>query len=508
MSAGEPQKKKRKKEDKGLLDVNKILEMSITLTSEHDYNKILKKIVTCAMDLTNCEGGTLYLYRENRLEFMVMKNRDPEVQKRGGKAAPMELTESKVCGYCAIHRTLVNVPDVYAENTEFDFSGPKQYDKLFGCRTMSMLAFPLINHEEKLIGVAQLLNARNEENQLIPFTEEHEVLIRALASMAAVSLSNMQYVTQIKQLLHSIVNVFTNAIDARTPYNYYHSKHVHDLVVDFMEYRNFKAEEEQREREFDAEHKEELELAALMHDIGKLVTPLEVMNKETRLAGRLETVLARLKYIRALKQIDWLEGRCSKEAYDTEAEYLRNMKEFVVQMNGSGFLEEEKELQIKELAARTYCDTDGTVLPYITPEETVCLLIRRGTLTDEEREIMKQHAVYTERFLSAMNLDDHYKNVRTWAGRHHELLNGTGYPAGLTGEEIPFEVRLLTIADVFDALTSEDRPYKRPHSKASAFAILKRMATDGEIDEEILAEFEESVEWTEQRKNAKSEEAE
>ena len=483
-----------------MLDVNKILDMSITLTSEHDYNKILEKIVTCAMDLTNCEGGTLYLFRNDRLEFMIMRNVDPEVQRRGGKAAPMELDEAKVCGYSAIHRTLVNVPDVYAENTDFDFSGPKKYDKMFGCRTMSMLAFPLINHEEKLIGVAQLLNARDENNELISFTEEHEVLIRALASMAAVSLSNMQYIGQIKQLLHSIVNVFTNAIDARTPYNYYHSKHVHDLVVDFVEYSN--TAEEGNGRHFDAGHKEELELAALMHDIGKLVTPLDVMNKETRLAGRLEMVLNRLKYIRALKQIDFFEERCSKNEYDAEAEYIAKMTELILQINSAGFLEDAKEMQIKELAEKTYCDTDGTVLPYITPEETVCLLIKKGTLTDEEREIMKQHAVYTERFLTAMNFDEHYKNVRTWASNHHEFLNGTGYPKGLSGDDLPFEVRLLTIADVCDALTSDDRPYKRPHSKESAFTILGRMAEDGQIDPVVLEEFQRSVEWNESRKDS------
>ena len=488
-----------------MLDVNKILEMSITLTSEHDYNKILEKIVTCAMDLTNCEGGTLYLYKDNLLEFMIMRNVDPEVQRRGGKVPPLELKESRVCAYSAIHRTLVNVPDVYAENTDFDFSGPKKYDKMFGCRTMSMLAFPLINHEEKLIGVAQLLNARDKENQLIAFTEEHETLIRALASMAAVSLSNMQYVTQIKQLLHSIVNVFTNAIDARTPYNYYHSKHVHDLVVNFVDYSNETAKAADDKERFSAEHKEELELAALMHDIGKLVTPLDVMNKETRLAGRLEMVLARLKYIRALKQIAYFEGNCTKEDYEKEAEYIARTMELVVQINGSGFLEDEKELQVKELAKKKYTDTDGTELPYVTPEETVCLLIKKGTLTDEEREIMKQHAVYTERFLAAMNFDDHYKNVRTWASRHHELLNGTGYPLGLSAEELPFEVRLLTIADVFDALTSDDRPYKKPHSREAAFHILTRMAEEGEVDETVLSEFKEAVAWSEERKRKEGE---
>ncbi len=476
-----------------MLDVNRILEMSIALTSEHDYNKILEKIIVCAMELTNCEGGTLYLYRENRLEFMIMRNTDPEVERRGGTVPPLELDETKVCAYSAIHRKLVNVPDVYAENTGFDFSGPKTYDKMFGCLTKSMLAFPLINHEEKLIGVVQLLNARDPEGGLISFTAEHETLIQALASMAAVSLSNMQYISQIKQLLHSIVNVFTNAIDARTPYNYYHSKHVHDLIVRFMDYSNALFAEGKGGEFFDTERREQLELAALMHDIGKLVTPLEVMNKETRLAGRLEPVLARLKYIRALKQISYLEGACGKAEYEAEASYLEQAAALVKQVNGAGFLEEDKELRIKELAQRVYTDTDGTKHPYLTEEERECLLIKKGTLTDEERETMKQHVVYTERFLSAMNFDVHYKNVRTWASRHHELLNGAGYPEGLTAEELPTEVRLLTIADVFDALTSDDRPYKKPHSKEAAFGILERMAEDGQIDRELLKRFEAAV---------------
>ncbi|MDD6036369.1 MAG: GAF domain-containing protein [Lachnospiraceae bacterium] len=484
-----------------MFDVNKILEMSISLTAEHDYNKILEKTVTCAMELTNCEGGTLYLFRENRLEFMIMRNIDPEVQRRGGTVPPLELDETKVCAYSAIHRELVNVPDVYAENTGFDFSGPKEYDKVFGCHTKSMLAFPLINHEEKLIGVAQLLNARNPEGELISFTAEHETLIRALASMAAVSLSNMQYVSQIKQLLHSIVNVFTNAIDARTPYNYYHSRHVHDLVVDFMDYCNEKPEKAGIGLQFDAEHREELELTAMMHDIGKLVTPLEVMNKETRLAGRLETVLARLRYIRALKRIAYLEGSCTKEEYEAEADYIAEMLELIQQINAAGFLEDETIAKIKRLAEREYEDTDGERYSYITKEETVCLMIKKGTLTEDEREIMKQHVVFTERFLSAMNFDEHYKNVRTWASLHHELLNGSGYPGGLTEKDLPFEVRLITVADVYDALTSDDRPYKKPHSREAAFAILGHMADDGQIDGKVLSVFKKAVLWKEAEKN-------
>lgn len=480
-----------------MLDVGKILEMSLALTSEHDYEVILKKIIACAMELTNCEGGTLYLYRNDCLEFTVMRNVDPEVERRGGMVPPLAMDESIVCAYSAIHRTLINIPDVYAEDTEFDFSGPKIYDKKFGCHTQSMLVFPLVNHEEKLVGVVQLLNARGKSQELISFTAEHEMLIQALASMAAVSLSNMQYIKQIKGLLHAVVNVFTNAIDTRTPYNYYHSKHVHDYVVLYMTYCNAQYEAGTGTEYFEASRKEQLQLAALMHDIGKLVTPIEIMNKENRLQERLDLILKRFKYIGALKKIAWLEGKCTKEEYEKEAVYLERAVALVQEINQVEFLEDEKAVQIKELAERTYTDEEGMPRFYLKPEESECLLIQTGTLTDKEREEMRQHVVFTERFLSAMNFDEHYENVRTWASRHHEYLDGTGYPEGLSGDELSGEVRLLTIADVYDALISEDRPYKKGHTKEAAFEILSHMAEDGKLDAEILEKFRQAVEWKE-----------
>ena len=471
--------------------------MSLALTSEQDYDEILKKIITGAMELTNCEGGTLYLYKNDSLEFMVMRNVDPEVERRGGTVSPLALDESKACAYSAIHRALVNIPDVYAENDKFDFSGPKIYDKKFGCHTTSMLVFPLVNHEDKLVGVVQLLNARNKKNEPSVFTEEHEMLIQALASMAAVSLSNMQYIKQIKGLLHAVVNVFTNAIDTRTPYNYYHSKQVHDYVVLFMTYCNALYEKGQGTVYFDAARKEQLQLAALMHDIGKLVTPIEVMNKETRLAGQLDRMLCRFRYIGLLKRIAYLEGHCTTEVYEKEVRYLEQTKELVRKINATEFLETEDIERVKELATRTFVDSDGEVHPYIKPEERECLLIPKGTLTDTERETMNRHVEFTDRFLAAMNFDEHYKDVRAWANKHHEYLDGTGYPHGLSGEEIPMEARLLTIADIYDALVSVDRPYKKAHTKESAFRILYCMAEEGKLDAEILKCFQEALDWKE-----------
>ncbi len=480
-----------------MLDVGKILEMSLALTSEQDYDEILKKIITGAMELTNCEGGTLYLYKNDSLEFMVMRNVDPEVERRGGTVSPLALDESKACAYSAIHRTLVNIPDVYAENDKFDFSGPKIYDKKFGCHTTSMLVFPLVNHEDKLVGVVQLLNARNKKNEPSVFTEEHEMLIQALASMAAVSLSNMQYIKQIKGLLHAVVNVFTNAIDTRTPYNYYHSKQVHDYVVLYMSYCNALYEKGLGTEYFDASRKEQLQLAALMHDIGKLVTPIEVMNKETRLSGQLDRMLCRFRYIGLLKKIAYLEGRCTAEVYEKEVRYLEQTKELVRKINRTEFLEPEDIECVKELATRTFVDTDGEVHPYIKPAEQECLLIPKGTLTEEERETMNRHVEFTDRFLAAMNFDEHYKDVRAWASKHHEYLDGTGYPHGLSGEAIPTETRLLTIVDIYDALVSVDRPYKKAHTKESAIRILFCMAEEGKLDAEILKCFQEALDWKE-----------
>lgn len=471
-----------------MLDVNKILEMSIMLTAEHDYNLVLEKIILCAMDLTNCEGGTLYLYQNNHLDFMIMRNIQSGIQKNAGKFKPVEMVESNMSAYSAIHRKLINVPDVY-NSTEFDFTSPKNYDKMFNYHTMSMLAFPLINHEEKLIGVVQLINARNEKDELTPFTEEHEILLQALASMAAISLSNMQYIDQIKGLLNSIVNVFTNAIDARTPYNYYHSKSVHDFVETYVNYINEQHEKGESEEFFDADRKEQILLAAWMHDIGKLVTPLEVMNKESRLSNKLEPLLLRFKYIRLLHKVAYLEGKMTEEEYREKDHCLSEAMEKIPVMNTIGFMPEEEQEYIKTLAAQTYEDESGTVRTYLTEEERDCMLVRKGTLTEGERRQMQQHVVYTDRFLSSMNLDAHYKNVRKWAGMHHELLDGTGYPNGLTAENIPLEVRILTIADVYDALTSDDRPYKKAHTPESAFKILGFMVKDGQIDHAVLQQF-------------------
>ena len=225
--------------------------------------------------------------------------------------------------------------------------------------------------------------------------------------------------------------------------------------------------------------------------------PLEVMNKETRLEGRLDWILQRFRHIGLLKKVAWLEGTCTEKEYKEELCFLEQAAELVQKINRAGFLEPEYEAWVKALGERTYTDTDGRVLPYVEPKEQECLLIRRGTLTDEEREAMNRHVVFTDRFLAAMNFDEHYKDVRSWAGKHHEHLNGTGYPKGLSGDEIPNEVRLLTIADIYDALVSDDRPYKKAHTKEAALEILFRMAEEGKLDFEILNRFQAALEWKE-----------
>ena len=200
----------------------KILEIGIQLTSERNYDVLLPKIIDCAMEVTNCDGGTLYLYEQGQLQFCVMKKQSLGINRKvqdAKEVPPVPMNEKNVCAYAAIHRKMLNIEDAY-DCREFDFSGPREYDKLTGYRTRSMLVFPLVNHEGDLIGVVQLINAKDGQGQVVAFRQEYEKVLQSLGSQAAVAISNMRFVQEIEQLMISITQVFTDAIDTRIPYNY------------------------------------------------------------------------------------------------------------------------------------------------------------------------------------------------------------------------------------------------------------------------------------------------
>ena len=475
--------------------IDKILEIGIQLTAERNYDELLAKIVDCAMDLTGSDGGTLYLYENERLRFCITKNISLGVNRKGQdkeQYPPVPLSEKNICAYAALHRKLLNIEDAYSCE-EFDFSGPREYDKLTGYRTKSMLVFPLVNHEDKLIGVVQLINAQNAEGTVIPFEKECEKIMESLGSQAAVAVSNMKFVHEIEQLMISITQVFTDAIDTRIPYNYYHSRNVYLYVRMLVDYINRRHAEGTVPLHFSAEGRDEILMAALMHDIGKLVIPNEVIDKTTRLGGKLALVMEHFEHLTALYHIDYLEGRISKSRWIEEKNNLVDAQQRIEEINRKSALTDEDVEYVKALAARKYNGVNGNKIPFLSLYEQECLTVRKGNLTQEERNIICSHVEYTEKYLSKMNFGERYPHIIQWAGAHHELLDGSGYPRGLKGEEIPFEARILAVVDVFEALTSSDRPYKKSMEEAKALSVLDDMADQGKIDKNILELFKEAL---------------
>lgn len=486
-----------------LLDqVETLLNIGIALSGEKDHNRLLEMIVSEARRVTGADAGTLYLCENNHLVFRIIQNETLNIY-QGGKGEqvdlpPVPMKEENVASWVAIHRQTVNFPDVYHAQG-FDFSGPKNYDRLTGYRTCSMLVVPLCNHEDEIIGVLQLINARDENGQITAFAPHFEKVVTSLASQAAIALTNMQFMKDIENLFRSFVEVMAAAIDARTPYNANHTRRVASLCESITSMLNQVAEGYWGNQYFDEERTEQLVMAAWLHDVGKIAVPLTVMNKATRLEDRLELVLQRLDYVAASLQAAALTAQLNGEDnrdFDKELSQVEAARDLILKVNEpSVMITPEIAKELSDIKERVYLDRAGQTKPWLTPEEAEALSVVRGTLTEEERRVMEDHVQYTNRMLAKIPFTRKYKDVPYWAGIHHEHLDGKGYPLGLQGDSIPPEGRILALLDIFDALTAADRPYKKGMSPEEAIKIMGFMVKDGKLDGELLAHFSESRVW-------------
>ena len=246
---------------------------------------------------------------------------------------------------------------------------------------------------------------------------------------------------------------------------------------------------------FDNDKRNAFLMSVWLHDIGKLAIPLEVMDKATRLGSLLPELEERLRVIGLLDRIAMLEGKITEDELSIRNRHREEVLGFILQINGGKPLSDESIARIEDISRLTYRDEKKKKHPWITKEEKTCLLISRGTLTAEERNIMESHAVKTKRILQDVKFPKIYEEVPVWAADHHEFLNGKGYPGHIAAEDIPPEARLLTILDVFEALTAKDRPYKKPMPLRKALLVLDNMASCGQIDPDILALFKKSRAW-------------
>lgn len=481
-------------------DVDKILEIGVLLSSERDLNRLLEKILSSVMELTRCNAGTLYLLDGDSLRFKIMRN-DTLGKYEGGDGRdpnlpPVPLDREHVCSLALLENRTIVVDDV-KNCREYDFSGHLKYDDKIGYHTRSILVVPMRNREGEKIGVLQMINAMDGQGNICPFPEDTVLLVESVASQAAITIQNVRYIRAIKGLFQSFVRVMSSAVDERTPYNGNHTRHMAACGEKFIDYLNENARSRGEKEPFSKDHREELLMSIWFHDIGKLVTPLEVMNKESRLLPpQRREFLHRMETIRLLAKVEYVQGNLTAEEYDKVTGQTREAEAFVEAVDKEdGYVTDEMMAQLKDLRDRTYTGEDGKTCPWLSREEYDMLSIRRGNLSPEERGIMEEHVVITDKLLSQIQFSPELSHVREWAAAHHEALNGMGYPKGKKGTEIPMEVRIITILDIFDALVAADRPYKKGKSVEEALGILMDGAEKGRLDKELTQLFADSRCW-------------
>lgn len=495
--------------------IRRLNQIGKALSAERNLDKLLEMIVDEARGFTNADGGTLYIMSddERELQFAIVQNTSLNIRMggTGGKIIwpPVKLRNSdgspnhaNVSAYSAITGKVVNISDVY--NAEgFSFEGTRKFDADTGYRSMSMLVVPMRNHENDIIGVLQLLNAHREAtDEVISFSAENQKMTESLASQAAVALSNNRLIHDLEHLLESFIKTIATAIDEKSPYTGGHVRRVSDLTMSIAKKINEAQEGAYADIRFDEDKLKELHISAWLHDVGKITTPEFIIDKAKKLEtiyDRMETlkerfeILKRDHYINALKRGHVIGKRSvKKDVNDIHDDYTKEIDEdcrFLEDINtGSTFMDEEKLSRLYGIAGKRW-NSDGKSRNLLDDDELYNLSIPQGTLTKEQKEIIKNHATITHKMLSQLPFPKKLKNVAHYASAHHEKLDGKGYPLGLKNSEIPLQARIIALADIFDALTAKDRPYKKEKTLSEAIAIMKAMVKEDFIDTDLFELF-------------------
>ena len=507
---------------KELLDrFDQLNSVGAALSKEHHLPRLLEQILIAAQDLTHADGGTVYLLDDVKkaLTFEIMRTNSMGIAMGGttGRAInfpPLSLIKpdgqpnnALVATYTALNDKTVTVADAYFEQG-FDFSGTRGFDKATGYRSQSFLTVPLKNHENTVIGVLQLINAKDPKSgQTIPFSTTNQRLAESLASQASVALSNRQLIEQLTDLFEALVNLINAAIDEKSPYTSGHCQRVPEMTMMLAEATE--AMETGPYADFTMTDKDryELRLAGLLHDCGKIVTPVHVVDKATKLQtlfDRIELVETRFELLKRDAHIHLLEAQLAlpaghaasdalalQQAYAQDVATLNEQCAFLRRSNtGSEFMSAEEHQRVKDIAvSRIWQNAAGQTLPLLSDNEVENLCIRAGTLTLAEREIINNHIVATNKMLAQLPWPRHLRNVGEYAGGHHERMDGKGYPNGLKKEQMSLQARMMGIADIFEALTAGDRPYKSAMKLSQALSILAKMAATGHIDPDLFEIF-------------------
>ena len=504
--------------------IGNLSQIGLALSKERDMSKLLEMILLEAKRISNSDGGTLYMMTDDkRLKFEIMMTDSLNFHMGGtsGEEIPFypvklydekgEPNNSMVAAYVGLSGDTVNIQDAYKAKG-FDFSGTKMFDEKTGYHSKSFLTVPLKNHEDEIIGVLQLLNAqKNKSKKIIEFSEDIQGKVEALASQAAVAITNKNLIKDLENLFESFIKLIASAIDAKSPYTGGHCERVPEITMMLAEavqktkhgpFADFKLSDQEMY---------ELKIAAWLHDCGKVATPEFVVDKSTKLETiydrihEVETRFAALKRdfeIKKLKKELTIErdqslsaNEKNKKINDLKKDYQKTIRQikkdlsFVKESNiGGEFMSGDKQQRINEIAQYKW-KPNGKMQNFLSEDEVYNLTIPRGTLTPEERQVINDHIVITINMLDELPYPKHLKNIPEFAGGHHVKLDGTGYPKGLTKDEMSVQARIMAIADIFEALTARDRPYKKGKTLSQAMRILGFMKDDAHIDVDLFDIF-------------------
>ncbi|MFC1513000.1 HD domain-containing phosphohydrolase [Thermodesulfobacteriota bacterium] len=485
--------------------LDELVQIGLALSGEKELDHLFEMIVDEARRNCNADGGTLYIRdeKEHLLDFVIAQNDTLRIRMGGAgdqiswPSVPLKKRDGtenhrNVSAHCVLDGKPINIADVYVAEG-FDFDGTKQFDASTGYRSKSMLLVPMRNHEDEVVGVLQLLNAKDRQSgEVIPFLVGDEERIMSLASQAAIALTKMRLVRNLENLLFAFLQAIGHAIDEKSPYTNGHIIRVAEISEQLAEAVNVAADGPYGAVTFTSEQLTEIRLAAWMHDVGKITTPEHIIDKGTKLetlSDRIEVVRHRIEILKRDVEIRRLREALQNAGVDApseesaETEALADDLAFVAAVNNGCELLADESLARVQALREVSLTVDGRRIPLLGDDEVENLSVWRGTLTDHEMGVIRNHVNVTNAMLSKLSFPKKFAQVPTYAAMHHEKLDGSGYPQGLKGKDIPLPARMLAVADIFEALTAADRPYKSGKKMSEAMRIMGFMVKDNHLDE-------------------------
>ena len=472
--------------------LEKMKHIGILFSAEKDVDKLISLILNEVMDMVQCDAGSVYIVEENDglqvLRFMKSHNRSIDFK---FEDTILKMDGTSLAGYSAINKVSFISNDL-STLKEMGLIYNDYFDRTTNYHTQNMMVVPMLDIKNEVVGVLQLIN-KMEEGVIVPFDAFEEELVLAIASQAAILLERSLLYNSIKVLFENFVESMVLTIDKRDPTTSGHSLRVAHYVKELINAVNETRDGILKDTHFTEEETQEIYYASLLHDIGKIGVSEVLLGKRFKLSpGTLELIRYRFMYLKSYLQCRLLNDHISSE----EKALLENADQYyqlIVKVNGMGYLSDEDEAILREMAEIQYEEVDGQNKYLLSELELENLLVKKGNLTSEERAIMQKHATYTYDILKDIPWPDYLKRIPRMSAAHHEKLDGSGYPNQLKHEEIHLEAKLIAVADVFEALTAIDRPYKRSISIVEAIAILREEAKKDHLDQELVELFIEEV---------------